>query len=151
MKNPIFFDDENIPLVIQNDEDDYDDYNTPNTTWANKTTFKISNTKDKETKSTLLQRQKIKRNKAAALPYHLNIADNLDLINYDHFKLTADSKKGAPAFEFLNDDKRDPLTKQTSKLYGPNSLKCIFGGVNILNNFLDIDKWKIYHLLNFSL
>ena len=106
----------------------------------NMTTFKISNNKDKETKSTLVQRQKIKRNKAAALPNHLNIANNLDLINHDHFKLTADSKKGAPVFEFLNDDKRDPLTKETSKLYGPNSLKCIFGGVNILNNFLDIDE-----------
>ena len=47
-------------------------------------------------------------------------------------------KKGAPVFEFHNDDKRDPLIKQTSKLYGTNSLKCIFGWVNIMNNFLDI-------------
>ena len=35
MENPICFDDENIPLVIHNDENDYDDYNTPNTITAN--------------------------------------------------------------------------------------------------------------------
>ena len=123
----MFFDDEITPLVIQNDEDDYDDYNTPNTSRANETTFKMSNIKNNETKSTLLQRQKIKRDKAAALSKHLNITDNLDLINHYHYKLTADSKKGAPVFEFHNDDKRDPLIKQTNKLYGTNSLKCIFG------------------------
>ena len=54
MENPLFFDDENIPLVIHNDKDCYDDYNTPNTSRANKTTFKMFNIKDKETKSTLL-------------------------------------------------------------------------------------------------
>ena len=73
MENPMFFDDEITPLVIQNDEDDYDDYNTPNTSRANETTFKMSNIKDKETKSTLLQRQKIKWKKAAAPSRHLNI------------------------------------------------------------------------------
>ena len=94
----MFFDDEITPLVIQNDEDDYDDYNTPNTSRANETTFKMSNIKDNETKSTILQRQKIKRDKAAVLCKHLNITDNLDLINHDHFKLTADSKKRSSSF-----------------------------------------------------
>ena len=48
MENPMFFDDEITPLVIQNhyDEDDYDDYNTSNTSRANETTFKMSNIKD---------------------------------------------------------------------------------------------------------
>ena len=98
MENPLFFDDENIPLVIHNDKDYYDDYNTPNTSRANETTFKMSNIKDKKTKSTLQQRQKIKRDKAAALSKHLNITDNLDLINHDHFKLTAESKKRSSSF-----------------------------------------------------
>ena len=98
MENPLFFDDENIPLVIHNGKDYYDDYNTPNTSRANETTFRMSNIKNNETKSILLQRQKIKRDKAAALCKHLNIADNLDVINHDHFKLTADSKKRSSSF-----------------------------------------------------
>ena len=76
MDNPRFVDDENIPLV--HDEDiEYDDYNTPNTSRVDETSFTIPGPTDKETTSTLRLRQKVKRDKLAALYRHLNIAGNL--------------------------------------------------------------------------
>ena len=39
MDNPSFFDEENIPLVHQQDEKDYDDYNKPDTSRIDETLF----------------------------------------------------------------------------------------------------------------
>ena len=133
MDNPIFVDDENIPLV--HDEDiDYDDYNTPNTSRVDETSF----TTTPSTTETLRLRQKVKRGKLAALYRHLNIAGNLDLINLDRLKLTTDPKKGATAFEFYNGTKWVSLTKQTGEFLAPKTLRDRFGGVNAMKNFLGI-------------
>ena len=80
MDNPRFVDDENIPLV--HDEDiEYDDYNTPNTSRVDETSFTMPCSTDKGTTSTLRLRQKVKRDKLAALYRHLNIAGNLQLFS----------------------------------------------------------------------
>ena len=80
MDNPRFVDDENIPLV--HDEDiEYDDYNTPNTSRVDETSFTMPCPTDKGTTSTLRLRQKVKRDKLAALYRHLNIAGNLQLFS----------------------------------------------------------------------
>ena len=65
MDNPIFVNDENIPLVTNHDEnhgDDnvYDDYNTPNTSRVDKTTFTMLGSTNKQAASTLRLRQKVK-------------------------------------------------------------------------------------------
>ena len=99
MDNPRFVDDENIPLVHDKDID----YNTPNTSKIYETSFTMPGLKDK--KSTLRVRQKVKQDMLTALYRHLNVTDNLDLINLDRFRLTTDPKKGATAFEFYNRDK----------------------------------------------
>ena len=57
---------------------------------------------------------------------HLNVTGNLDLINLDWFKLTADHKKETTIFEFYNGDRWVPLTK---------TLRDKFGGVNTLKKF----------------
>ena len=57
MDNPRFVDDENIPLV-QDEDVDYDDYNTPNTGRVDETSFAMAGSTDKET--TLRLRQKVK-------------------------------------------------------------------------------------------
>ena len=57
MDNPRFVDDENIPLV-QDEDVDYDDYNTPNTGRVDETSFAMPGSTDKET--TLRLRQKVK-------------------------------------------------------------------------------------------
>ena len=88
MDNPRFVDEETIPLV---QEQDYNNYGTPNTSRVDETSFTEPDTT--EATSTLRLKQKLKRNKLAALYRHLNVTGNLDLINLDRFKLTTDKKR----------------------------------------------------------
>ena len=110
MDNPKFVDEETISLV-QNE--DYDNYGTPNTSRVDETSFTEPDTT--EATSTLRLKQKVKRDKLGALYRHLNVTGNLDLINLDRFKLTTDPKKEATIFEFYNGDRWVPLTKQTGE------------------------------------
>ena len=59
----------------------------------------MSGSTEKETTSTLRLKQKVKRDKLAALLKQLNVTSNLHLINLDQFKLAADPKEGATIFE----------------------------------------------------
>ena len=106
MDNPRFVDEETIPLV---QEQDYNNYGTPNTSSVDETSFTEPDTT--EATSTLRLKQKLKRDKLAALYRHLNVTGNLDLINLDRFKLSKDQKKGTTIFEFYNGDRWVPLTK----------------------------------------
>ena len=65
---------------------------------------------------------------------------DIDLIDLGRFKFTKDPKKGVTIFEFYNDDRWVPLTKQTGEFFAPKTLKDRFGGVNAMKNFLGIDK-----------
>ena len=64
-------------------DDDYDDYNTPNTSWTDEISFLVRGSTEKETTSTLRLKQKLKPDKLAALYRHLNVTGNLNLINLD--------------------------------------------------------------------
>ena len=90
--------------------------------------------------STLRLRQKVKRDKLAALYRHLNITSSLGLSSLDRFGLTTDPKKGATIFEFYNSDKWVPLTKQAGEFFAPKNFRDRFGGINALKNVLDIDR-----------
>ena len=79
MDNPVFFDEEDIPVVHQNE--DYDDCNTPNTSRIDETSFIEPDTT--EATSTLRLRQKVKQDKIIVLYRRLNVVGNLDLINLD--------------------------------------------------------------------
>ena len=92
MDNPTFVDEEDIPMLHQ-DEEDYDDYRTPDTSRIDETSFMVSDTT--EPTSTLRLRQKIKRDKITALYKHLNVTGNPDLIDLDRFRLTTDPNKRA--------------------------------------------------------
>ena len=87
MDNPRFVDEEAIPLV---QDEDYDDYKTPDTSRVGETAF-MEPDATKAT-STLRLRQKVKQGKRTAFYRHLNIAGNPDLINLDKFRLTTDLK-----------------------------------------------------------
>ena len=89
--------------------------------------------------STLRLRQKVKRDKLAALYRHLNIS-SLGLSSLDRFGLTTDPKKGATIFEFYNSDKWVPLTKQAGEFFAPKNFRDRFGGINAMKNVLDIDR-----------
>ena len=123
MDNPRFIDEQDIPLVQQDEY--YDEYNTPNTSRIDETSFAVPDTT--EATSTLRLRQKVKRDKITALYIHLNVTGNLDLINLNRFKLTTDHKKGTTIFEFYNGDRWVPSTKQTGEFFAPKTLRDRFG------------------------
>ena len=135
MDNPTFIDEENIPMIHQ-DEENYDDYNTPDTSRIDETSF----TDATEPTSILRLRQKVKRDKINALCRHLNVKGNPDLIDLDRFKLTKDSKKRVTIFEFYNGDRWVPSTKQKSEFFAPKTLKDRFGVLNIVKNVLGLDE-----------
>ena len=108
MGNPTFGDEEDTPMI--HEDDDYDDYNTPNATRVGKTSYMEPATT--ETKSTLRLNQKVRRDKLAALYRHLSVTGNLDLIDLDQFRLPRNPKNGVTMFEFYNGDRWVPLTKQ---------------------------------------
>ena len=56
MENPVFVDEENIPLV---QDEDYGDYRTPDTSRIDETSFTVPDTE--EATSALRLRQKVKR------------------------------------------------------------------------------------------
>ena len=75
----MFVDEETILMVHQHD--DYDNYNTPNTSRIDETQFIVPDAT--EVTSTIRLRQKVKRDKITALYRHLNVTGNLDLIDLD--------------------------------------------------------------------
>ena len=97
MDNSMFVNEEDIPMVHQ-DDDDYDDYNTPNTSRTDETSFTAPDTT--EATSTLRVRQKVKRNKITTLYKHLNVMGDIDLIDLDQFRFTMNAKKGLQFFSF---------------------------------------------------
>ena len=90
MDNPVFVNEEDIPMVHE-DEEDYDDYNTPDTSRVDETSFTVPDAA--EATSTLRLSQKVKRDKINALYRHLNVTGNPDLINLNRFRFTKDPKK----------------------------------------------------------
>ena len=95
MDNPRFVNEEEIPLV---QDEDYDNYGTPNTSKVEETLFAESDTTGAT--SILWLKQKVKRDTLAVLYKHLNVTVNLDLINLDRFKLTTDPKKDPQVLSF---------------------------------------------------
>ena len=100
--------------MVHRDED-YDDYNTSNTSKIDETSFTIPDTT--EATSTLQLRQKVKQDKLAALYRHLNVTGNLDLIDLGRSRLTTVHKKGTTIFEFYNGVRWVPLTKRTGEFF----------------------------------
>ena len=138
MDNTAFVNEENIPVIDQ--DEDYDDttYETPNTSRI-EISFTVPDTT--EPTSTLRVRAQLKRDKLIALYSHLNVTGNLDFIDLDRFKLIKDSKKRVIIFEFYNgNDRWVPLTKQTGQFFAPKTLKDRFGGLNIMKNVLGLDE-----------
>ena len=97
MNNPRFDDEEDIPMVHK--DDDYDYYNAPNASRMDEISFTLPGTTEATT--TLWLRQKVKRDKLAALYRHLNITGNLDLIDLNRLKLTTGPKKSSHNFRVL--------------------------------------------------
>ena len=82
MDNPRFrfIDDETIPLV---QDEDYNDYKTPDTSRVDEASFTEPDATDAT--SILRLRQKVKLDKITALCKHLNVTDDPDLADIDQF------------------------------------------------------------------
>ena len=83
MDNCKFVDKQTIPLIP---DEDYDDYNTPNTSMVDETSFTEPVTI--EAASTLQLRQKVKRDKSTALHRHLNVTGDPGLADLDRLTIT---------------------------------------------------------------
>ena len=82
MDNPRFADEETIPLVK---DEDYDDYNTPNTSRIDEISFAEPDAT--EATSTLQLRQKVKRDKITALYRYLNVTGDPRLADMHQFMI----------------------------------------------------------------
>ena len=83
MDNPTFVNEEDIPMVHQ--DEDYDNYRTPDTSRIDETSFIERGTT--EATSTLQLRQKLKQNKITALYGHLNVTGDPGLADIDRFMI----------------------------------------------------------------
>ena len=79
MDNPVFVDEEDIPLISQ--DEDYDDYRTPDTSRIGEASFTVPNTSGAT--SILQLRQKVKLDKITALYWHLNATGDPDIVSLD--------------------------------------------------------------------
>ena len=82
MNNSRFVDEETIPLA---EEEDYDHYNTLDTSREDETSFAEPDATDAT--SILQLRQKLKGDKIASLYRHLNVAGDPGLANIDRFMI----------------------------------------------------------------
>ena len=78
MNNSRFVDEETIALV---EDEDYDNYNTPDSSRVDETSFMEPDTT--EATSTLQLRQKVKQDKLTELYRHLNVTGDPDLADID--------------------------------------------------------------------
>ena len=82
MDNPRFVDEETIPLI---QDEDYDNYNTPNTSRIDETSFTEPDAT--KTTSTLQLRQEVKRDTITGLYRHLNVIGDQGLADIDQFMI----------------------------------------------------------------
>ena len=125
MDNPTFIDEEDIPMVHQ-DEEDYDDnYSTPDTSRA-ETSFIELDTQEKAT-LTLRLKQKVKRDKIIALYKHLNVTGNPGLADMDQFiiKKKKKPKTGNTDLLFLDGKNQwqSVTNKRTSEFLSAKTIK----------------------------
>ena len=137
MDNPRFTDGEDISLV---QDEDYDNYKTPDTSKINETSFIEPDTT--EAASTLQLRQKVKRDKLTALYRHLNVTANPGLADIDRFMIRKNSKTGNIDLFFLDGNKhwQSFTNKRTGEFLAAKTLREKFGGLNIMKRILSLDE-----------
>ena len=120
MDNPVLVDDENIPMVHQ--DEDYDNYGTPDTSRVETPFIEHDTT---EPTSTPQLRQKVKRDKITALYRQLNVTGDTSLADLDRFMIRKNSKTGNTDLLFLDGDNQwQSLTnKRTGEFLASKTLR----------------------------
>ena len=141
MYNLTFVDEENIPMVNQ-DEEDYDDYDcrTPDTSRVE--TSITEPTDATEATSTLRLRQKLKRDKIASLYRYLSVTGDPGLADLDRFMIRKNLKTGNIELLFLdgNNQWQSLTNKRTGEFLSAKKLREKFGGLNIMKSVLSLDE-----------
>ena len=137
MEDPTFIDEEDIPMVNKDEEDDYD-YRTPNTNRMDDTSFTVDTT---EATSTQL-RQKVKQYKLSALYRHVNVTANPGLAEIDQFMIKKKSKTGNTDLLFLdgNNQWQSLTNKRTGEFLAQKTLREKCGGLNTMKSVLSLDE-----------
>ena len=92
MENPTFLDEENIPLI--NQDEDYDNYSTLGTTPSRVDEASFTVPDASEATLTLRSRQKRKRIKIVSLYRYLDVTGDPGLADLDRFTIKENSKTG---------------------------------------------------------
>ena len=137
MDNPRFVYEEAIPLV---QDEDYDDYNTPNTSRVDETSFTEPDTT--EATSTVQLTQKVELDKITALYRHLNVTGDPGLADINQFMIKKISKTGNTDLLFLDGNKHwQSLTNnRTGTFLAAKTLREKYGGLNIMKSVLGLDE-----------
>ena len=137
MENPTLVDEEEIPMF--NQDKDYDDYRTPDTSRVGETSFVEPDTI--EATSRLRLRQRLKRDKIVSLYRYLDATGDPGLADLEPFTIKKNSTAGNIELLFLEGNKHwQSLTnKRTGEFLAPKTLREKFGALNKMKNFLDID------------
>ena len=139
MHNPVFVNQEDIPMVYQ--DNDYADYDTPtNTSRIDETSFTVPDTT--EPTSIMRLRQKLKRDKIVWLYRYLSMTGNPGIAELDWFKTRKNLKAGNIELLLIDDDKhwQSFNNKRTGEFLTPKTLRKKPGGLNTMKNFLGFDK-----------
>ena len=137
MENPLFVDDEDIPLLERQDDDDIP--YTP-TGEVGETSFSTPSVLEETpgSKVTLLSNE-LKRQKIQALHDFLGVGGNVNLAELDRFRLNRNENTGNPELKFWNDQDWVLLTnKYTGKCLAESSLLRKMGGPNAMKNRLGL-------------
>ena len=138
MDNPVFVNEEDIPMV--QDEEDYDEYDTQNTSRIDETSFTVPDTTGAA--STLQLRQKVKRDKITALYRYVNVTADPGLADIDRFMIKKNPKTGNTDLLFLdgNNHWQSLTNKRTGEFLAAKTLREKFGGLNIMKSVLNLDE-----------
>ena len=139
MDNIAFADEENIPMVHEDDED-YDERHDTSNASRIETSFIEHDTT--EATSTLRFRRKLKRDKIVSLCRYLSVTGDPGFADVDRFMIRKNSKRGNIEFLFLDADKHwQSLTnKRTGEFLAAKTLREKFGGLNIMKSVLSLDE-----------
>ena len=137
MDNPRFVHEEEIPLV---QDEDYDNYGAPNTNRVDETSFTEPDTT--EAKSTLQLRQKVKQGEITTLYRHLNVTGDPGLADIDRFMIKKNSKTGNTDLLFLdgNNQWQSLTNKRTGEFLAAKTLREKYDKLNIMKSVLSPDE-----------
>ena len=125
--------------MIHQDKD-YDDYNAPNTSRVDETSFIEPDTT--EATSTLRLRKKVKQDKITALYRRLNVTGDTGLVDIDRFRIKKNLKTGNTNLLFLdgNNHWQSLTNKRTGEILAAKILREKFGGLNIMKSVLNLEE-----------